>query len=75
MLEKMSVGLVSRTFFNVPLWAAMENGRFAAEGIEVVPTILGSTSRCRRCSTAACRSSSARRSLPCRTRRPVDPCV
>ena len=42
MPEKMSVGLVSRTFFNVPLWAAMENGRFAAEGIEVAPIILGS---------------------------------
>jgi ABC-type nitrate/sulfonate/bicarbonate transport system substrate-binding protein len=45
MPEKMSVGLVSRTFFNVPLWAAMENGLFAAEGIDVAPTILGSSSQ------------------------------
>ena len=45
MPEKISVGLVSRTFFNVPLWAAMENGRFAAAGIEVVPAILGSSSQ------------------------------
>jgi ABC-type nitrate/sulfonate/bicarbonate transport system substrate-binding protein len=45
MPEKMSVGLVSRTFFNVPLWAAMEQGRFAADGIEVATTLLGSTSQ------------------------------
>lgn len=45
MPEKMSVGLVSRTFFNVPLWAAMEHGHFAADGIEVAPTLLGSASQ------------------------------
>jgi ABC-type nitrate/sulfonate/bicarbonate transport system substrate-binding protein len=45
MPEKVSVGLVSRTFFNVPLWAAMEQGRFAADGIEVATTLLGSTSQ------------------------------
>jgi ABC-type nitrate/sulfonate/bicarbonate transport system substrate-binding protein len=45
MPEKISIGLVSRTFFNVPLWAAMEHGVFAADGIEVVPTLLGSASQ------------------------------
>ena len=45
MPQKIAVGLVSRTFFNMPLWAAMENGFFAAEGIEVAPTILGSASQ------------------------------
>jgi ABC-type nitrate/sulfonate/bicarbonate transport system substrate-binding protein len=45
MPEKISVGLVSRTFFNVPLWGAIENGLFAAEGIDVAPTILGTVSQ------------------------------
>ncbi len=45
MPEKMSIGLVSRTFFNVPLWAAMEHGLFAAEGIEVAQTLLGNMSQ------------------------------
>ena len=45
MPQMIAVGLVSRTFFNVPLWAAMENGLFAAEGIEVAPTILGNVSQ------------------------------
>jgi ABC-type nitrate/sulfonate/bicarbonate transport system substrate-binding protein len=45
MPERISVGLVSRTFFNVPLWAAMEHGLFAAEDIDVAPTILGNVSQ------------------------------
>jgi ABC-type nitrate/sulfonate/bicarbonate transport system substrate-binding protein len=45
MSQKISVGMVSRTFFNVPLWAAMENGLFAAEGIAVDTTLLGNMSQ------------------------------
>ena len=55
MPEKISIGLVSRTFFNVPLWAAMEHGVFAADGIEVQPRFSAAPRRCRRFSTAACR--------------------
>jgi ABC-type nitrate/sulfonate/bicarbonate transport system substrate-binding protein len=41
MADKLNIGLVSRTFFNLPLWAAMENGGFAAENLEVTTEILG----------------------------------
>jgi ABC-type nitrate/sulfonate/bicarbonate transport system substrate-binding protein len=41
MADKLNVGLVSRTFFNLPLWTAMENGGFAAENLEVTTEILG----------------------------------
>ena len=41
MADKLKVGLVSRTFFNLPLWTAMENGGFAAENLEVTTEILG----------------------------------
>ena len=45
MPDKISVGLVSRTFFNLPLWAAMENGFFADEDIAVETTIIGNASQ------------------------------
>jgi ABC-type nitrate/sulfonate/bicarbonate transport system substrate-binding protein len=41
MADKLSVGLVSRTYFNMPLWAGLEHGYFAAEGIEIEAPILG----------------------------------
>ena len=41
MADKLNVGLVSRTFFNLPLWAAMQNGGFAAENLDVTIEILG----------------------------------
>ena len=41
MADKLNIGLVSRTFFNLPLWAAMENGGFAAANLEVTTEILG----------------------------------
>ncbi len=43
MPDKIAVGYVSRTFFSVPLWAAEENGYFAAEDLEVSTTVFGST--------------------------------
>ena len=42
MSDKIAVGYVSRTFFSVPLWAAEENGYFAAEDLEVSTTVFGS---------------------------------
>jgi ABC-type nitrate/sulfonate/bicarbonate transport system substrate-binding protein len=45
MPDKLDVGLVSRTFFNMPLWAALENGFFADEGLDVVTTIFGNASQ------------------------------
>ncbi len=45
MADRLNVGIVSRTFFYVPLWAAMENGLFAAENLEVATTILGNASQ------------------------------
>jgi len=41
MPDKLAVGLVSRTYFNMPLWAAQEHGFFADEGLEVEGTIFG----------------------------------
>ncbi len=41
MADKLNIGLVSRTFFNLPLWTAMENGGFAAANLEVTTEILG----------------------------------
>lgn len=38
------VGLISRTFFNVPLWAALDHGMFDAAGVEVSAEILDSGS-------------------------------
>ncbi|MEA3028210.1 MAG: hypothetical protein QOF91_3495 [Alphaproteobacteria bacterium] len=44
-VDKLNVGIVSRTFFYVPLWAAMENGLFAAENLKIAITILGNASQ------------------------------
>src|SRR5436189_125695 len=41
MADKLAVGLVSRTYFNMPLWIGLEHGLFAAEGIEIEAPILG----------------------------------
>jgi ABC-type nitrate/sulfonate/bicarbonate transport system substrate-binding protein len=45
MADKVSVGIVSRTFFYVPLWAGMANGVFASENLEVSIEILGNASQ------------------------------
>lgn len=45
MPEKIAAGLVSRTYFNMPLWAAQEHGFFADEGLAVEGTIFGNASQ------------------------------
>lgn len=45
MPQKLAVGLVSRTYFNMPLWIAQEHGFFAAEGLHVEGTIFGNASQ------------------------------
>ena len=45
MPDKISAGLVSRTYFNMPLWAAQERGFFADEGLEIEGTIHGNASQ------------------------------
>ncbi len=45
MPKKIVVGYVSRTFFNMPLWIAQEQGLFAAEGLDVETTMFGNTSQ------------------------------
>ena len=45
MPDKIAAGLVSRTYFNMPLWAAQEHGFFADEGLEVTGTIFGNESQ------------------------------
>jgi ABC-type nitrate/sulfonate/bicarbonate transport system substrate-binding protein len=46
------VGLISRTFFNVPFWSALDQGLFAAAGLEIEGEVLDSGSA----ATAALRS-------------------
>lgn len=41
MADKLKIGLVSRTYFNMPLWIGLEHGLFTAEGIEIEAPILG----------------------------------
>lgn len=41
MPDKISVGLVSRTYFNMPLWAALELGHFTEMGLLVESAIHG----------------------------------
>jgi ABC-type nitrate/sulfonate/bicarbonate transport system substrate-binding protein len=41
MADKLAVGLVSRTYFNMPLWIGLEHGWFAAEGLAIDAPILG----------------------------------
>ena len=45
MPDKIATGLVSRTYFNMPLWAAQQHGFFAGEGLEVEGTIHGNESQ------------------------------
>jgi ABC-type nitrate/sulfonate/bicarbonate transport system substrate-binding protein len=45
MPDKFSVGTVSSTFFNMPLWIAEERGYFAEEDLEVSLTIFGNASQ------------------------------
>lgn len=45
MPDKISAGLVSRTYFNMPLWAAQQLGYFAQENLEVQGTIYGNESQ------------------------------
>ena len=45
MPDKIAAGLVSRTYFNMPLWAAQQHGFFAEEGLEVEGTIYGNESQ------------------------------
>ena len=39
---KLAFGLISRTFYYVPVWAALEQGYFAAEGLDVTMSVIGS---------------------------------
>jgi ABC-type nitrate/sulfonate/bicarbonate transport system substrate-binding protein len=45
MADRIELGIVSRTFFYVPVWAAIEHGQFAAEGLDVTLSILGNASQ------------------------------
>ena len=45
MPDKIAVGTVSRTFFCLPYWIAVENGYFAAENLETSLTIYGNASQ------------------------------
>jgi ABC-type nitrate/sulfonate/bicarbonate transport system substrate-binding protein len=45
MPDKLAVGLVSRTYFNMPLWIGVEHGYFADESIEIDTTIFGNASQ------------------------------
>jgi ABC-type nitrate/sulfonate/bicarbonate transport system substrate-binding protein len=45
MPDKIAAGLVSRTYFNMPLWAAQQHGFFAEQGLEVEGTIHGNASQ------------------------------
>jgi ABC-type nitrate/sulfonate/bicarbonate transport system substrate-binding protein len=45
MPDKIAAGLVSRTYFNMPLWAAQQHGFFAHEGLDVEGTIFGNESQ------------------------------
>jgi ABC-type nitrate/sulfonate/bicarbonate transport system substrate-binding protein len=45
MPDRLKIGIVSRTFFYVPLWAAIENDTFATEDIKIAIDILGNASQ------------------------------
>ncbi len=45
MTDKIAVGIVSRTFFNMPYWIAIENGFFNDEGLEPETTMYGNASQ------------------------------
>ena len=44
-MDRLAVGLVSRTYFNIPLWIAQQQGFFAAENLAVDGTIFGNASQ------------------------------
>lgn len=41
MADRVVVGIVSRTYFNMPLWVGLENGFFEHEGLSVSTTMYG----------------------------------
>ena len=43
--ERIKLGIVSLTFFYVPVWAARDKGFFAAEGLDVELSLLGNASQ------------------------------
>ena len=43
--DRLELGIVSRTFFYMPVWAARDQGYFAAEGLEVNVSIFGNASQ------------------------------
>jgi ABC-type nitrate/sulfonate/bicarbonate transport system substrate-binding protein len=45
MPDRLAVGLVSRTYFNMPLWIAQQRGYFADEGLAVEATVFGNASQ------------------------------
>jgi ABC-type nitrate/sulfonate/bicarbonate transport system substrate-binding protein len=45
MPDKLAIGLVSRTYFNMPLWIGIERGYFADESIAIESTIFGNASQ------------------------------
>jgi ABC-type nitrate/sulfonate/bicarbonate transport system substrate-binding protein len=45
MLDKVAIGTVSRTFFVIPVWIAIERGFFAAENLDVATTVFGNASQ------------------------------
>ena len=44
-IQRLRVAIVSRTFFYVPLWAAIKNGDFAKAGLEIEVSLLGNNSQ------------------------------
>lgn len=45
-MDRLVLGMVSRTFYYVPVWAAEEHGFFRAEGLDVALEILGNVTPC-----------------------------
>jgi ABC-type nitrate/sulfonate/bicarbonate transport system substrate-binding protein len=45
MPDRLAVGLVSRTYFNMPFWIAEQHGWFAEEGLAAEAAILGNVSQ------------------------------
>ena len=43
-MEKIRVGIVSKTYFYVPYWAALERGTFSGAGLDIETVMLGNTS-------------------------------
>ncbi|MBX9825457.1 MAG: ABC transporter substrate-binding protein [Xanthobacteraceae bacterium] len=45
MPDRLEVGIVSRTFFNMPYWIAIQKGFFSEEGLEAVTEMYGNASQ------------------------------